>query len=62
MKPLQPDGQAADFKSESKFKPLPVICQSLPKAIPDDIPRFLLQNQWQSWGSAPAKAWAGRTG
>ena len=31
-KPLQPVGQAAEFKFESKFEPLPVIWQSLPKA------------------------------
>ena len=29
-------GQAAQLKFESKFKPLPVIWQSLPKAIPED--------------------------
>ena len=35
MKPLQSIGQAAEFKFESKFEPLPVIWQSLPKAIPE---------------------------
>ena len=34
IKPLQPVGQAAEFKFESKLKPLQVIWQSLPKAIP----------------------------
>ena len=29
IKPLQPIGQAAEFKFESKFEPLPVIWQSL---------------------------------
>ena len=29
IKPLQLDGQAAEFKFESKFEPLPVIWQSL---------------------------------
>ena len=39
-----------------KFKPLPVIWQSLPKAIPEDNRRFWLQNQWpSSWGHAPAQ-------
>ena len=28
-------GQAAEFKFESKFKPLQVIWQLLPKAIPE---------------------------
>ena len=31
-KPLQPIGQAAEFKFESKFKPLQIIWQSLPKS------------------------------
>ena len=54
IKPVQPVGQAAEFKFESKFEPLPVIWQSLPKAIPEGNQRF--QNQWQlSWGSAPAQ-------
>ena len=37
--PCQPIGQgsqAAEFKFESKFEPLPVIWQSTPKAIPED--------------------------
>ena len=29
IKPLQPVGQVAEFKFESKFKPLPAIWQSL---------------------------------
>ena len=29
-------GQAAEFKFESKFNPLPVIWKSLPRAIPED--------------------------
>ena len=33
IEPLQHVGQAAEFKVESKFKPLSVICQSLTKAI-----------------------------
>ena len=58
-KPLQPIGQAAEFKFESKFEPLQVIWQSLPKAVPEDNRRFRGQNQWpSSWGRAPA----GRTG
>ena len=53
IKALQPIGQAAEFKFESKFKPLPVIWQSLPKAIPEENRRFWLQNQWpSSWGRA----------
>ena len=36
IKPLQPIGQAAEFKFESKFEPLPFIWQSLPKAVPED--------------------------
>ena len=56
IKPLQPVGQAAEFKFESKFEPLQVIWQSLPKAIPEDNRRFWLQNQWQcSWGRALAQ-------
>ena len=57
-KPLQPDFQAEEFKSESKFEPLQAMWQSLPKATPEDNRRFRLQNQWQnSWGSAPAQLW-----
>ena len=37
------------------FEPLPVICQLLPKAIPDDNRRFW-QNWWLgSWSSASAQ-------
>ena len=55
-KPLQLVGQAAEFKFESKFEPLPVIWQSLPKAVPEDNRRFRGQNQWpSSWGRAPAR-------
>ena len=55
IKPLELVGQAAEFKFESKFEPLPVTWQSLLKAIPVDHWRFWLQNQcqWQSpWRSA----------
>ena len=56
IKPLQPIGQAAEFKFESKFEPLQVIWQSLPKAIPEDNWGFWLQNQWPSIrGRAPAQ-------
>ena len=54
IKPSQLVGQAAEFRFESKFKPLPVIWQSLsgwirvPKAFPEDNRRFWLQNQWLS--------------
>ena len=37
--------QAAESRFGSKFKPLPVICQSLLKAVPEDNRRFWLQNQ-----------------
>ena len=40
IKPLQPVGQAAEFKFESKFEPLPVIWQSLLKANPKGNGRF----------------------
>ena len=40
VNPLQPVGQAAEFKFKSKFEPLPVIWQSLPKAIPEDNHKF----------------------
>ena len=44
--------QSSSF--EFKFEALPVIWQSLPKAIPENNQRYWLQNQWQSsWGSAP---------
>ena len=56
IKPLQPNGQAAEFKFESKFKPLQVIWQSLPKVVPEDNRRFRGQNQWPSpWGRALAR-------
>ena len=57
IKPLQPIGQAAEFKLESKQ----VIWQSLLKAIREDNRRIWLQNQWpSSWGSALAQL--GRVG
>ena len=36
IKPLQPVGQAAEFKFEFEFEHLQFIWQSLPKAIPED--------------------------
>ena len=47
-----------EFKFESKLETLPVICQSIPKAISEDSRRFWLQTQWpSSLGSALAKLW-----
>ena len=40
IKALQPFGQATEFKFESNFEPLPVIWQSLLKAIPEDNQRI----------------------
>ena len=65
LKPLQPVGQAAEFKFDSKLEPLPVIWQStwLPKAIPEDSgnQRFWMQNEWPgSWCRTPAQL--GRVG
>ena len=40
IKPLQHVDQVAEFKFESKFESLLVICQSLPKTIPLDNRRF----------------------
>ena len=40
IKAMQLVGQKAEFKFESKFEPLPVIWQSLLKAIPEDNRRF----------------------
>ena len=58
IKPLQPVGQAAEIKFESKCQPLPVIWQSLQKAIPENNRRILLQNQWpSSLGWAQALLW-----
>ena len=58
-KQLQPIGQAAEFKFESKFEPLQVIWQSPPKAVAavrEDNRRFRGKNPWpSSWGSAPAR-------
>ena len=55
-KPSQPVGQAAELKFESKFEPLLVIWQSLPKTVPEDNRRFRGQNQRpSSWGSALAQ-------
>ena len=50
----------AGFKFESKFKPLKVILQALPKALPQDNRRFRLQNQRQwpsSWGILHTLGW-----
>ena len=56
IKPLQPlaIGQAAEFKFESKFEPepLPIIWQSLPKAIPEDIKGFDCKINGQALGAA----------
>ena len=61
MKRLQLVGKEAKFKFESKVEPLLVICQSLPKAVPEDNWRFWLQIQWpSSLGSALAQL--GRVG
>ena len=38
--PFHLGGQAAEFKFESKFEPLLVIWQALPKAIPEDCQSF----------------------
>ena len=59
-KPLQLIGQAAEFKFESKFEPLPVTLQSLHKAISQSLDnrRFWMQNQLElpsSWGHAQAQ-------
>ena len=56
--------QAAEFKFESKFEPLQVIWQSLPKAIWEDNRRFWLQNLRMAklLGTRSGTAWAGRTG
>ena len=57
-KSLQSVGQAAEFKFQSKFKPLQVIWQSFPKAVPENNRRFWVQNQMpSSWGSTPAQVW-----
>ena len=61
IKPLQPIGQAAEFKFESKCLPAPVVWQSLPRTIREENRRIWLQNQWpSSWGRAPAQL--GRVG
>ena len=60
-KPLQPIGQAADFKFESKFKPGQVICQSLPKAILED--KVLTSKSIaELLGQLSCSAWAGQMG
>ena len=62
IKPLQLVGTAAEFKFESKFEPLPVIWQSLPKAIPESNRRFWLQIQWQLIGAALQHSLGGSDG
>ena len=58
---IQTVGQVAELKFESKFEPLPVIWQSLPKAVPEENRRFWLQNQClSSLDLAPAQL--GRVG
>ena len=58
---LQTVAQVAELNFESKFEPLPVIWQSLPKAVPEENRRFWLQNQClSSLDLAPAQL--GRVG
>ena len=59
IKPLQLVGQEADFTFESRFEPLPVIWQSLSKAVPEGNRRFRGQNQL---GADLRHSWAGWTG
>ena len=49
---MQPVGQAAQFKFESKFEPLQVIWQSLPKAIPEKIEVFDCKIKCQAFMAA----------
>ena len=51
-KPLQPIGQAAEFKFESKFEPLPVIWQSLRRLFQKTIESFDCKINGQALGAA----------
>ena len=52
IKPLQPVGQAAEFKFQFKFEPLQFIWQLRPKAIPEDNGRFRGKINGQALGAA----------
>ena len=57
IKPLQLVGQAAEFKFESSFKPLPVTWQSLPKELTAEINgRALGAAIWHSLGGSDGQA------
>ena len=63
LKPLQPIGQAAEFKFESKIKPLLVIWQSLLKAISEDNQSFLTaKSMAKLLGQRSGTAWACQRG
>ena len=63
INPLQLICPETEFKSESKFKPLPVIWQSLMKAIPGDNQRFLTADLMAKLlGQHSSSAWAGKKG
>ena len=52
IKPLQLDGQAAEFKFESKFEPLPVIWQSLRRLFQKTIEGLEGKINGQALGAA----------
>ena len=60
---LQLVGQDVEFKFESEFKPLPLIWQSLLKAVPEDNQRFLTaKSMAELLGQSSRTAWEGWTG
>ena len=61
-KPLQLVGQAAEFKFESKFDPLPVICQSLRRLFQKVIEDLEGKINGQALGALSGSACEGRTG
>ena len=62
-KTLTTSWSGAEFKFESKFKPLPIIWQLLPKAIPEEQSKVLTakSNAKLLWQRS-CTAWAGQTG
>ena len=61
-KPLQPVGQAAEFQFGSKFKPFPVICHSLQKAIREENRRFKCKFNGRALALSRAPAQLGLVG
>ena len=60
LRPLQAVGQAAEYKFKSKFEPVPVIWQSLPKAIPETIKGLTAKSNAKLLELQSGMGWTGK--